>query len=701
MRRLTKWALLVGAAVLLLGLLAVGVFELTALIVERSLPDVADVSRFDREIWKVTRVYSEDGVELAEFYKERRTIVPYSRVSPHMVKALLAAEDDGFFEHGGVDWLAVARAVVVDVLSGAMVQGGSTLTQQLAKNLYVGRKRSLTRKVREALMARKIERSIPKEAILHQYFNLIYWGHGNYGVEEAARFYFGKGADEVDMGEAALLAGIIRGPENLSPLKRPEKARERMERVLLQMQRDGALPPGPMSVPFPRLSGRRSVRPELSPFGVDAALVEFHRTVERGDLDIAGYRLETTVDSSLQEAVNEGVAAYLPQLGLSFQSRGDAPESLSECLDGESLLPGCPVWVKVLKGALPGKDGRTDGVLADLAGRLATIPADSLRLPDGEELVPAPGTWMRVLSTREVALASPWLTEETTVVPLVKPQVAVVLLEAATGRIKALYGGVDHRYHPFNRALTARRPIGSTIKPFIYLAAMEELGLEEDSLVDASPLTLTGPQGRAWVIRDLHERGTRIPVHEALAWSSNCAAVRVLRTLGTDLFLERWRAWGMPEPDVTDQSLALGSMSMSPLELASIYAVLAGSPCRPEPSVLAGATRFDGKRIALPAAACAGNPPTDLARRVRRMLLGVTEEGTGKAAAIEGMQIPGKTGTSAGGRDAWFAGIIGGLVLVVWIGSDDFEPIEGNSGPETAARLWREVAQRIGWGGTY
>ncbi|MBM4353100.1 MAG: hypothetical protein FJ109_04780 [Deltaproteobacteria bacterium] len=695
MRRFLKWALVAGVAVLAVALLAVAAFELTALIVERSLPEVADTARFDREIWKVSRVYSDDGVELAEFYRERRSVVPGSRVSPHVVRALLAAEDDNFYEHEGVDWLAVARALAVDVLSGAMVQGGSTLTQQLAKNLYVGRQRSLVRKVREALMARKIERTLPKEAILHQYLNLIYWGHGNYGIEEAARFYFDKGADRLDLGEAALLAGLIRGPELLSPVRRPEKARARMERVLLQMQRDGSLPGGRQTIAFPRVHGKRSTRAELSPFGVDAALAELYRTVERGDLDKAGYTLKTTIDSRTQEAVNEAVASFLPELHLAFQTREDAPESSCDCLVDDSLLPGCPVWVRVLGRTGQSKDGGPAGVLTDLAGRLAVIPGDSLKLPDGRSLAPGEGTWIRGLTTREIALASPWLTEETVVVPLIKPQLAVVVMEVRTGRVPALYGGVDYRYHPFNRALTARRPVGSTIKPFIYLAAMEELGLEEDSRVDASPLVLKGPEGRTWSISDLHDRGSPIPVREALAWSSNCAAVRVLRDLGTDLFLERWQAWGMPELDVRDQSLALGSASLSPLELASVFSVLAGSPCRPEPVVLAEATRSDGSSIPLPAMACTGNPPRDLAGRVRRMLEGVTEHGTGRAARIDGLSIPGKTGTTSGGRDAWFAGILGDLVVVVWIGSDDFDPVEGNSGPDTAARLWRAVAERI------
>ena len=694
MKRVLKFA----ACVVILGLCGALVlfagFEVTSRLARSSLPEVVTADRFIDEIWQTTRVYSADGLLLAEYFRERRTVVPLDEIPEQVVNAVIAAEDKNFREHSGVDWLAVTRAATVGLLRGKFAQGASTITQQLARNLYLSRERTLWRKMKEALHARKLEAVLDKDGILFQYLNLIYWGHGSYGIEEAARYYFGKGAKDLDLAEGALLAGIISAPEAFSPVKAPDRARTRMQYVIDEMADAGTLPAGVESVPFPTLHARRAVSEAISPYGVDAALVELFRTVPKEGFDRAGYRVETSIDSRLQKAMNDGIEAALPSLGLTLSVRRAEPSPLCHCIRGEfTIRPGCPVWAKVLRRT---EDG--SGYLVSLLGRLGLIPQDSLEgLAAAGARVPSlgPGRYVRVMPTVELPLASPWLTEETVTVPIITPQVAAVLLHAPTGEIRALYGGVDHRRHPYNRALSASRQVGSTIKPFVYLAGMEVLGWDEDTSIDAAPLNLPGTNGRRWKVRDSHPHGDTLTIGEALQWSANTTAVRAVRQMGLEAFLAKWEEWGLPEISSEDLSVALGSVSLTPLELARAYALFAGAGCVLDASVLTAVSRPGTGSLPLPPLLCTGPAPTAGAPVIRRFLRTVVESGTGMGARVEGLAVAGKTGTSPEGRDAWFVGMVDDYVLVTWVGSADYSPVPGNSGPETAARVWREMAVRM------
>jgi len=693
MSRLAKWFLfitLLGACLLIIAIVG---FEVTLLVAESYLPDIVKRDRFDREIWRVTRVSAFDGTQLGEFFKERRTLIDFEELPDHLINAVVAAEDKNFFMHEGVDWKAVVRAAKTDLLRRAIVQGASTITQQLAKNLYLSRKRTLWRKVQEALLARKIEKTLSKEQILHQYLNLIYWGHGCYGVREAARFYFDKDASDLTLAESVLLAGIIKGPELYTPVRHPEKARARMEYVLGEMRDAGYLDRDLTKLPFPRIRGRREVKKTLSPYGVDAALVELFRIVPREGMETAGLVLSTYIDPSLQRGMNQGVDSQLSQLGISIEVQEEEPSPLCACINDDTVTPGCPIWARVISKTLD-----KSGFIVDVVGRLGVIPHDMLEpLEKIEGAVPPirPGGYVKVMPVRSFSLSSPWLTEEITVVPVISPQVAAVLLDAESGEVRALYGGVDHKYHPYNRAISARRPVGSTIKPFVYLAAMELLDWDEKRKIDAGPLDLRGAQGERWRIRDSHEHDKRLTMEEALAISSNCAAVRTVMEIGAERFAQRWTEWGLPPLDTDDPSVALGSSSMSPVELAAAYALLANQTCAPPPAVLSEVRDSTGGKLSLPARICLSKVDPDKAGRVRQLMSAVVDRGTGREAAVDGLEIYGKTGTSSRQRDAWFAGIVGSSVLVVWVGSDDYTSVKGNSGPTTAARLWRAIAERV------
>jgi penicillin-binding protein 1A len=666
-------------------------FEVAALVVRPYLPEVADTERFSRQVWLTSRVTDRDGLVLAEFYKERRTLVALSDLPRHLVDAVVAAEDGDFFGHRGVDWLAVARAAFKGALNRRFTQGGSTITQQLARNLYLSRARTLSRKVHEALLARKLEHTLTKDQILFQYLNLVYWGHGSYGVEEASRFYFGKGAARVDLGEAAMLAGILSAPEKLSPLSSAEVAQERMGHVLSRMAEEGLLDGPAEEVPFPAIVGSRPSALQLSPYGVDAALVEVGPAVDGEELATGGYRITTSLDERMQEAVNAGVDAMWPELAPGLVLSSGRPSSLCTCLKDAVLTPGCPVWARVLSDRTP------DGRLVDLLGRVGVLPDVALAAVEragGKRVELADGTWVKVLSTTEVALGSPWLTEETVVTPVVVPQVAVVLLDAASGRVGALYGGLDHDQHPFNRALAAR-PICSTVKPFLVLAAMQELGYGMDSRVDATPLTLPGAAGTPWHVSDAHPHGETLSLADTLVYSSNTVSVRLLREMTVPVFLRVWAEWGLPGTPAEDLSAALGNVELSPIDLARAYAFLATGRCVGRASVVRSLQDRSGVEIPLPDSGCTQVRPATGATEVRAALTDAVRRGTGEKAAVRGLQVAGKTGTGSGGRDAWFAGMVGSDVLVVWVGSDDGTQLPDNRGPLTAARVFHEVASRL------
>lgn len=687
--KLAGLAALVSIALLVLGFICL---ETTLLVVESALPDVVGSRRFDAEIWKVSRVVSADGIELAEFYKERRTVVPFDELPQHLIDAVVAAEDKNFFRHEGVDYKAILRAAITDVMRQALVQGASTLTQQLARNLYLNNRKTLWRKAQEALLARKLEKTLSKNQILHQYLNLIYWGHGCYGVQEAARFYYDKDARRLTLPESILLAGIIRGPELLTPVRQPAKAKERMQYVIREMKKAGTLDESVTEIPFPRIHGRRRVERGLAPYGVDAAMVELKRHLPSIAFDRDGLAITTHINSVLQQAMNDGVESRLERLGLSLEVSAKEPKVLCDCISEGRVNPGCPVWARVVT------DSRSrEALVVDLMGRLAVVPHDAFtRLEELHGTMPllAPGAYLKVMPTRGFVVGSPWLTEEIAAVPVFKPQVAAVLLDASTSRVVAMYGGVDHKYHPYNRALSAHRQVGSAIKPFVYLAALELLGWDPDTRVDSRPLNLKGADGEPWRIRDSHKHAKRLTITRALAYSSNTAAMRTLREIGVEAFLARWEAWGLPPSDVDDLSIGLGSASMSPLQLAAAYGLLANEQCVPSPTVVWQALTAAGDPVALPAAVCSGKIDPVHARKIKQMMLAVAEYGTGKNAALEGLEIAAKTGTTTRGRDAWFAGIVGHFVLVVWVGSDDYSPVEGNSGPTTAAGIWKAIASR-------
>ncbi|WP_135466670.1 transglycosylase domain-containing protein [Crenalkalicoccus roseus] len=503
----------------------------------------------------------------------------------HLPAALLAVEDRRFHRHPGLDPAGLARAAWANWRAGEVVQGGSTLTQQLAKNLFLTPERSLRRKVQEALLALWLERRFTKDQLLEIYLNRVYLGAGAYGVDAAARLYFGLPAARVSVWQAAMLAGLPKAPSRYNPRASPDLAMARAAEVLEAMVETGVLTAAQMQAELARMR-----IPDRPPLG-------------------AGWFADWALD---------GLAERFP---------GNADLTLRATLDPR--------------------------LQAVAEARLAA-------------LLEGPGARAGVT------------------------QGAVVVLEAGSGAVRAMVGGRDYRTSQFNRAASARRQPGSAFKPFVFLAALERGMRPEDAVSDA-PLSLRGwsPGNGAWRTRG------EITLEEALAQSVNTAAVRVLlRAGGPRAAAEVAERLGLSGRFPNDASLALGTGEVTLLDLAAAYAAIANGGLRVEPFGIAAASA-EGRALPVARPGPRRVVAAEDAAALRRMLVAVVARGTGRAAAVPGRAVGGKTGTTQDFRDAWFVGFAGPAVIGVWLGNDDGRPMEEVRGGTLPALLFREVAAAL------
>jgi penicillin-binding protein 1A len=505
----------------------------------------------------------------------------------YLPAAVVAVEDRRFYAHGGLDPLGIARAIVVNLSHGRLLQGGSTITQQVAKNLFLSNTRTLRRKVQEALLTLWLERSFTKQEILEIWLNRVYLGSGAYGVDAAAHLYFGVSARHVALWQAAVLAGLARAPSRLSPRVDPAAAAARAREVLAAMVETGAITPAQASDAAARIAFRPRPPTEAGWFA-DWAAEEAETLIDPG-VDAV---VHTTLDPRLQAVAETRLDAMLATQGLRY--------------------------------------GVSQG--------------------------------------------------------------AVVALDAQTGAVRAMVGGRDYHASPYNRAVAARRQPGSAFKPFVWLAALEKGARPDDVEIDA-PLRLGdwSPQNFDGIFRG------QVSMETALADSLNTVAVRLLLQAGGPRDVaETAHRLGISDPLPEDDTLALGTGEVGLLELTAAYAAFANGGMRITPTaiasidtVLPGQSRQPVQLYRLP-------PPRviapEAAAMMARMLRAVVERGSGQAAKVAGREAAGKTGTTQDGRDAWFVGWSGGLLIGVWMGNDDDRPTKGLTGGALPARLFGEIA---------
>jgi penicillin-binding protein 1A len=670
--RLRRWLWRLAALVLLLALGAVVMGWLLVEHYSRGLPEVEQL-RQGYNPPQVSRIYAADGTLLFNEFVQRRTVVPFEEVSDVTKLAFLAAEDAHFYEHDGLRPVSIARALWANLRAGKKVQGGSTITQQVAEDVLLGHSQAYSQKIQEWILSYRLERTLSKSEILGLYLNNISLGHGCYGVEEAARFYFGKRAASLDAAEAALLAGIIASPERYSPRRAPELALARRGYVLRQMRDKGFLTPeffdqlidAPVHL-APLVQTQNTLAPE--------AVLAAQRSLEQvraGRRAGGAYEVETTVDPRLQVAARQAVR-----------------NTLSAYADRHHLWPPfratqVKVWGKPWTGPVRAERiyvGRVQSV-DDAAGVLRVQVGDvlgeiglgserrynPLGLPPSEFASPGAVLRVRVLDQPD-GVRPPRLRLE------LGPQAALAAIDVRTRRVLALVGNEEAAVGGFDRSTRAHRQPASSFKPLVYSAALHARQVSPASVLElerAGPGALVGPP-------------YRISVRSALAHSNNDAAVQLLRSTGPKQVIDWAQQIGIQSKLGADDSLALGAYEVTPLELANCYATFASGGLSQEPHLVSAIRQRSDPTLSLPPAPAPRRVMTPAeAYLVTSLLQAVVETGTAEQAQRLHRPIAAKTGTSNQVKDAWFAGYSPELSVAVWVGFDDALPL----GPEeTGAR---------------
>ncbi len=691
-----RWA---WAAVALVGVVGLGLaaFATAVRIIESGLPEVPTFAQYADSVPKVTRVLASDGTVVAEFFTERRTVMDPDTIPPLLEKAILAAEDAGFYEHEGLSYWSIARAMLVNLWKGRISQGGSTITQQVVKQVLLGPERTYERKVREMLLARQVERRLTKKEILAIYASEVYLGRGRYGFEEAARFYFDKPAARLNLAEAALLAGLVQAPEALNPVSHPEAALRRQHYVLERMvvermvTEEEAREAARTKI---RLWGREPPRVGAAPYFVDGVRREVTRLFGEGRLLHDGLTIETTLDLAVSDAAEVAVAWGLARLWDRGRTRERDEESAWEAglLDGtDDLLDGIPPPPRAVRARVLRCDPSRGLIEVEAGGERARLDPRSLarRMLAGHPDVVATcrtGAKMPVSGTggpRPVPGTLPVVHAE------VGPQAAVAVVDPVDRAVLALVGGEDFATRPFNRAVQSRRPIGSAIKPFLYAAALES-GMPPTQTFPNTAVRLRGAGGRPWVPRNFEGGwdGREYDLGTALAQSINVIAVRTMLEIGAAPVANLLANLGFEGHVPRDLSLALGSAEASPLEVANAMATFAAGGLYDTPFVVRRVTDRQGRTLLEHEPRPSRRVSRATAQAIRAMMRRVMTEGTAREAASLPWPVFGKTGTTNRSREAWFVGSDGRLVAAFVVGYDDRLPMHGATGGNTAVPLF-------------
>jgi penicillin-binding protein 1A len=560
----------------------------------RNLPDVRVLRSYVPT--ETTHIYDIKGKLLSSIHGEaNREVVPLDKVSPELKRAVIAIEDSHFYSHHGINPIGVVRAFMANLEQGRTVEGGSTLTMQLVKNLFLSPKRAFSRKVAEGVLALRLEQILGKDQILEMYLNQVYWGHNTYGIETASESYFGKHASELNLAESAMMAGLIQAPENYSPFVNYKLAKQRQLTVLRRMrdlqwitpQEEEAARKQPL-----KLGQITSFQSSNMPYVTEAVVQELTKRFGRDAVIKGGMRVQTTIDTKLQRIAEDTV------------TRGHYRLSY----------------------------------LAD--------------------------------------------------------QMALVAVDPRTHFVKAMVGGVDYKKSQYNRAVQALRQPGSAFKPFVYYAALASGKYGPDSTVYDSPVSY--PDGYEYYSPQNYD-GTfagAMSIRRALEMSRNIPAVKLGQEIGLNKVIEICRTLGIKSPMEPVVSLPLGSVDLTPLEMAGSYATFANNGWHSETTFIAQVTDSGGNLL------LDNTPKPQLvldpwaAASLNSVLQGVVERGTGTAARL-GRPAAGKTGTTSSERDIWFVGYVPQLSVAVWVGNDNYSPLGyGATGGTLVAPIWRDFMEQ-------
>lgn len=560
----------------------------------RNLPDVRLLRNYVPA--QTTHVYDINGKALASFHGEaNREVVPLNSISPNLKRAVMAIEDSYFYYHAGINPGGIARALMVNLAQGETREGGSTLTMQLVKNVFLSPRRTLSRKIAEAVLAMRIEQVFPKDKILEMYLNQVYWGHNNYGIQTAAESYFNKKADKLTLGESAMLAGLVQAPEAFSPFIDKKVAKKRQAIVLNRMlelnwitEKEKA---DALNQPL-KYGAITAFQQSKAPYVTDALNQELKQKLDKNVIARGGLRIQVTVDTQLQKIAEQTVRDNYPSISY----------------------------------------------FAD--------------------------------------------------------QMALVAVDPRTHYIKAIVGGVDYKKSQYNRATQAFRQPGSSFKPFVYYTAFASGRYSPDSTITDSPVTYReGSEVYSPQNYDNTFAGA-MSVRSALAVSRNIPAIKLGQEVGLEKVIQVCKTLGITSPIIPVISLPLGSIEVTPLEMASAYATFANNGWQSPTTIIAQVTDSAGNTL------IDNTPKPKLvldpwaAASLNSALQSVINGGTGSHAAI-GRPAGGKTGTTSSERDIWFVGYVPQLSAAVWVGNDNNSPLgRGVTGGTVVAPIWADFMDR-------
>jgi penicillin-binding protein 1A len=632
----------------------------------RDLPPLDGLEEYQPSV--ATTLYTDRDEPFASFYEQRRSLVPLSKIPPQLKQALLAVEDARFYEHHGLSIRGIVRAVLTNLQSGRRAQGGSTITQQLARQLFLTPEKSFTRKIKEALLAVEIEKHYSKDKILEMYLNQVYFGHGAYGVEAAAQTYFQKPVDQLSLAEAAMIAGLPSAPNRFSPILEPARARRRRDHVLARMvdeklitraQAEAASKTGFDEVV---LSRSRTV----APYFVEHVRQQLEEKYGAYALYNSGLRVYTTLDLKMQRAAEDAVVGGLRDLDKSFGYRPQRGGSVSQARLGRySPLPGdilAGTILKVHPSSLEVQLGRYHGEIPAAGLKWTKLPNLVGAFREGESVL------VRVLAVYERQKTVELALEQ-------EPELegALVALNPRNGAIQAMVGGYDFARSKFNRATQAKRQPGSAFKPFVYAAAFDA-GLTPSTVMEDSPITFqfrAGGQTVEWSPENF-DRKFRGPItlRNALEHSINVVTVKLLQRVGIDPVVQLAHQMGIESDLRKEMALALGVSEVTPLELTSAYGVLANGGVRAEPFTIRKVTDSQGRILEEHVLESEIVMRPETAYVLVNVMRGVVQRGTAMRARVLNRPVAGKTGTTSEATDVWFVGFTPNLVAGVWLGYD-------------------------------
>lgn len=666
----------------------------------------------------ITHVYDQRGFLLAELAEEHRIPVTLPEIAPVLIESVIATEDQSFYSHRGLDIMGIIRAAWTNLLAGDVVQGGSTLTQQLAKSLFLTRERKIERKIKEAILALRLERELTKDRILELYLNQVYFGSGAYGIESASRRYFSKSAADLTLPEAALLAGLPKAPSRYSPLRNPALAIERRNLVLQRMREKGLISPEEEKKVQKMDLGLNpdKSRAFRAPYFVEVIRRELEK--EYGDrmLYRSGWSIHTTLVYDYQVIAEQALRQTLYDIEKRRRSWRGPVEGIPAGTPPEPGIAALSVITEVGK----------DELVLTCGGLEVTLPFKEIWIKNKDLQVLKPGdrVWFVVreyADAQKKAIRSGWIVQEP------EADAALLSMSVESGEVLAWVGGFNFWRSQFDRVTQSKRQPGSAFKPFIYAQALDTRFTPADVIYDTPIIVEKTWKTQSEINQEIARRraieaGLKPPelkdslgetqfwkpqnysedflgattLREGLAKSRNIVAIHLLDELGPSNVVRMARRLGITTPLYPSLALALGSSEVTLMEITQAYGAFANAGVRAEPMMIRSIIDRDNHVIRETVPALRSTLRPDTAYLITSLLSAVITEGTGNSANEIGYPLAGKTGTTNNYYDAWFVGFSPHVVTGVWVGVDKLEPIFPQATGATAALpIWKHYMKHV------